>query len=235
MIRLRCVAIDDEPLALNVIAEYIERNPYLELVEKFTNSIKALEYLTANPIDLLFVDIQMPDMTGLQLLSKLEDKPMVVFTTAYDNYAVEGFRLDAVDYLLKPIDYPDFERSVDKALRWVASERVEATRDFLYLKSGHKIVRINFSDITYVQGMSEYIQIYTTTSKPTISLLSLKLLESKLPSENFMRVHKSYIVNLDRVMTIERNEIFYNDGKVIPISPQYREQFNEFIKRNFPL
>ncbi len=235
MIRLRCVAIDDEPLALNVIAEYIERNPYLELVEKFTNSIKALEYLTANSIDLLFVDIQMPDMTGLQLLSKLEDKPMVVFTTAYDNYAVEGFRLDAVDYLLKPIDYPDFERSVNKALRWVVSEKVEATRDFLYLKSGHKIVRINFSDIIYVQGMSEYIQIYTTTSKPTISLLSLKLLESKLPSENFMRVHKSYIVNLDRVMTIERNEIFYDDGKVIPISLQYREQFNEFIKRNFPL
>ncbi len=235
MIKLRCVAIDDEPLALNVIAEYIERNPNLELAEKFTNSVKALEYLKANPIDLLFVDIQMPDMMGLQLLSKLEDKPMVVFTTAYDNYAVEGFKLDAVDYLLKPIDYPDFEHSVDKALRWVASVRVEATRDFLYLKSGHKIVRINFADITYVQGMSEYIKIYTTTSKPTMSLLSLKLLESKLPSENFMRVHKSYIVNLDRVMTIERNEIFYDDGKVIPISPQYREQFNEFIKRNFPL
>ncbi len=241
---LRCIAIDDEPLALSIITGYIERDPRLQLVAKFTNSVAAAEYIERHDVELLFVDIEMPDMTGFQLIERLTNTPMVIFTTAYDSYAVEGFRVNAIDYLLKPIDLPDFERAVERALQRTAAERgervesgerVEANSDFLYIKSGHTILRINFSDIQYIQGMSEYIKIYTCNSKPVMTLLSLKVIESKLPSSHFMRVHKSYIVNLDCVNAICRNEIIYEDGKVIPISAQYRESFNEFIKRNFPL
>lgn len=233
---LKCVAIDDEPLALDIISGYIKKNPYLELLGCFTNGIKALEFINQNPIDLLFIDIQMPDLTGFQLIDKLKEKPLIIFTTAYGEYAIDGFKVDAIDYLLKPIDIPDFDKAVDKAKDWfVAKTKVRSNKDFLFIKSEYKVIRVNFSDIIYIQGMSEYVKIHTYNSRPIMSLLSLKQLEAQLPWERFMRVHKSYIVNLDRVNVVERGEIYYDDGTVIPISAQYKEKFNDFLTKNFLL
>lgn len=234
--KLKCIAIDDEPLALDIISGYIEKNPHLEFEGRFTNSMKALEFLEKNPMDLLFIDIQMPDLTGFQIIERLNIKPLIIFTTAYGEYAIDGFKVNAIDYLLKPIDYPDFEKAVDKALQWQSAKtNVRSNKKFLYIKSGYKIIRLNFDDITYIQGMSEYIKIHFSASKPIMSLLSLKILEGQLPPERFMRVHKSFIVNLDKVNIVERGEIYYDDGTVIPVSPQYKDKFSDFIEKNFLL
>ena len=238
MTNIRCLAIDDEPLALNVLENYIVQTPDLELVERFTNSVKALQFLNQNEVDLLFVDIQMPDLSGLDLIQNLKNKPVLIFTTAYSEYAVEGFKADAIDYLLKPIDYPDFEKAVNKAKDWIYTKRgnafnIQATKDFLFIKSEYKIIRINFDDIKYIQGMSEYVRIHLTHAKPIMSLISLKSLEAQLPESKFMRVHKSYIVNLQKINVIERNEIVYDDGTIIPVSAQYKAKFQEFIDKNF--
>jgi two-component system, LytTR family, response regulator LytT len=235
---IKCVAIDDEPLALKVIEDYIKQTPFLELSQKFTNSVKAFNYLSENDTDLIFVDIQMPDLSGLEIVTNLINKPVLIFTTAYSEYALEGFKADAIDYLLKPIDYPDFLKAVNKAKEWIYALRgkninIQANKEFLFIKSEHKVIRINFSEIRYIQGMSEYVRIYLTNSKPIMSLLSLKNLETQLPDNMFMRVHKSYIVNLQKINIIERNEIVYDDGTKIPISPQYKTKFQEYLDDNF--
>ena len=235
---MRCVIVDDEPLALSVIERYINQTPFLELVEKFTNPTKAFRFLSENEIDLLFVDIQMPDLNGFELVKQLEKKPILIFTTAYGEYAIEGFKADALDYLLKPIDFTEFTKAVNKAREWfeVRKEKdtkVEINKEFLFIKSEYKIIRINFKDITYIQGMSEYVKIHLSTGKPVMSLLSLKSLEAQLPASMFMRVHKSYIVNLQKINMIERNEIVYDDGTIIPVSQQYKTQFQGFLDKNF--
>jgi DNA-binding LytR/AlgR family response regulator len=234
--KLRCIAIDDEPLALDIIMEYIEKSPYLESLGRFTNGVKALEFLEENPVDLIFIDIQMPDLTGFQLIEKLKVKPLIIFTTAYGKYAVDGFKVDAIDYLLKPVDQPDFDKAVNKARDWFATKaNVKSNKNFLFIKSEYKIIRVNFSDISYIQGMGAYIKIHVANTKPILSLFSLKMIEAQLPVERFMRVHKSYIVNLDKVNVVERGEIYYDDGTIIPVSPQFKERFNEFLEKNFLL
>ena len=235
---IKCVIVDDEPLALSVLERYINQTPSLELVEKFTNPVKAFNYLNDNEINLLFVDIQMPDLTGFELVNNLRKKPVFIFTTAYSEYALDGFKADALDYLLKPIDMPEFTKAVNKAKEWleIKNEKnslVETTKDFLFIKSEYKIIRINFSEITYIQGMSEYVKIHLAVRKPIMSLLSLKSLEAQLPTELFMRVHKSFIVNLQKINMIERNEIIYDDGTIIPVSAQYKAIFQEFVDKNF--
>jgi DNA-binding LytR/AlgR family response regulator len=237
---IKCVIVDDEPLALNVLEGYIRQTPYLELVDKFTNPVKAFHFLTENQVDLLFIDIQMPDLSGLEINSSLEIKPLLIFTTAYSQYAVEGFKVNAVDYLLKPIDYPDFLKAANKAKEWINTRggeqlNVQSNKDFLFIKSEYKFIRINFSEIKYIQGMSEYVRIYLTSGKPIMSLLSLKSLEDQLPENMFMRVHKSFIVNLNKINIIERNEIVYDDGTIIPVSNQYKAKFQEFVDKNFML
>lgn len=235
---IKCVIVDDEPLALSVLERYINQTPFLELTEKFTNPVKAYKYLNDNEIDLLFVDIQMPDLTGFELVNNLKKKPVFIFTTAYGEYALEGFKADALDYLLKPIDLPEFSKAVNKAREWLEirnekNSQVEAGKDFLFIKSEYKIIRINFSEITYIQGMSEYVKIHLSNRKPIMSLISLKSLEAQLPPATFMRVHKSFIVNLQKVNMIERNEIVYDDGTIIPVSAQYKTVFQEFVDKNF--
>ncbi len=237
---IKCVIVDDEPLALSVLERYINQTPFLQLVEKFTNPVKAFKYLNDNEIDLLFVDIQMPDLSGFELVNNLKRKPVFIFTTAYSEFALEGFKADALDYLLKPIDIPEFTKAVNKAKEWLEirnekNSQVETTKDFLFIKSEYKIIRINFSEITYIQGMSEYVKIHLSSRKPIMSLISLKSLEAQLPASMFMRVHKSYIVNLQKVNMIERNEIVYDDGTIIPVSQQYKVQFQEFVDKNFML
>jgi len=232
------VAIDDEPLALRLIVEYIEKTPGLKLLDKFENPLEARGFLSDTSVDLIFIDIQMPDLTGIEFTRIMEKGPKVIFTTAFEKYALEGFRLDIVDYLLKPFSYDEFLKAVQKVTRLIklekgAPDRVEANEEFLFLKSDYKIKRINFNDILYIEGLKDYVKVYIqNTPKPVLSLSSLKLLETKLPETRFMRVHRSFIVNLQKIDTIERSRIVF--GKTyIPVGDQYKEKFQEYLNKNF--
>ena len=232
------IAIDDEPLALQLVTGYIEKTSGLKLVGKFDNPLDAMGFMIKESVDLIFVDIQMPDLSGIEFTRTLSKGPKVIFTTAYEKYALEGFRLDVVDYLLKPFSYEEFFKSVQKVqqiikLEQTALNQVEANSEFLFLKSEYRIKRINFNDIQYIEGLKDYVKVYIQNEpKPVLSLTSLKLLETKLPESKFMRVHRSFIVNLEKVDTIERSRIIF--GKVfIPISDQYKARFQEFLNKNF--
>ena len=236
--KIKTIAIDDEPLALKLVSEYIRKTPYLELVGAFDNPLDAIDFLSSQEAELIFVDIQMPDLTGIEFTRTLEGNHKIIFTTAYEKYALEGFKLNAVDYLLKPFSYEEFLKAAWKAhkmseLEANSTPTIEANNQFLFLKSEYKIRRINFNDILYIEGLKDYIKVYTTgEDKPLLSLNSIKSLESKLPEEKFMRVHRSYLVNLEKIETIERSRIIF--GKTyIPISDQYKEKFQEFLDKNF--
>jgi len=235
---LNCVIIDDEPLALDVIAGYIEQTPFLKLAGKFTHPVKAFTFLEEVRADLLFIDIQMPDLSGLDLVRKLDYRPVIIFTTAYDQYAFEGFKADAVDYLLKPVDYPDFLKAAEKARQWcIAKQKVvliNSDDEFLFIKSEHKIMRIRISSINFIEGMSEYVRIHRDNAKPVMSLISLRSLEDKLPASKFMRIHKSYIVSLEKIAEIESNQVHFTNGVTIPVGRLYREKLQEYIDKNFP-
>ena len=232
------IAIDDEPLALQLVSGYIEKTPGLKLAGSFDNPLEAIEFLNNETVDLIFVDIQMPDLSGLEFTRSLIKGPKVIFTTAYEKYALDGFKLDVVDYLLKPFSYEEFLKATQKAVRLISLEKkvpeqVEANNEFLFMKSDYKIKRINFNDILYIEGLKDYVKVFTQTSpKPVLSLITLKLLESKLPESRFMRVHRSFIVNLEKIDTVERSRIVF--GKTyIPVSEQYKEKFQEFLDKNF--
>ncbi len=232
------VAIDDEPLALQLIEGYIKKTTGLKLTAKFDNPLDAADFLRNNIIDIVFVDIQMPDLSGIELTRLLEKGPKVIFTTAYEKYALEGYKLEVVDYLLKPFSYEEFLSAVNKAIHLINLEKkapvkIDTNDEFLFLKSDYKIRRINFNDILYIEGLKDYVKVYTQNSpRPVLTLSTLKLLETKLPSERFMRVHRSFIVNLKKIDTIERSRIVY--GKTyIPVSDQYKDKFQEFLDKNF--
>jgi two-component system response regulator LytT len=235
---IKTIAIDDEPLALQLITGYISKTPFLELKGSFDNPLDAMDYLSREIIDLIFLDIQMPDLTGLEFIRTLKNKPKIIFATAYPNYALEGFKLEVIDYLLKPFNYEEFLISVRKVQNLIELERkamnkVESNEEFLFLKSEYKIRRINFNDIKYIEGLKDYVKVYTVNEdKPILSLSSLKILESKLPQDKFMRVHRSFIVNLEKIDTIDRSRIVF--GKTyIPVSNQYKEKFQKFLDKNF--
>lgn len=235
---LKTIAIDDEPLALRLVTDYIGKTPFLELTGAFDNPLEAMEFLSSTQIDLVFVDIQMPDLTGIEFVRSLEQAPKIIFTTAFEKYALEGFKLNAIDYLLKPFSYEEFLKAAGKARKQLGLESnsqlsIEANNQFLFLKSEYKIRRINFNDILYIEGLKDYIKVFTTSEdKPVLSLNSIKSLEQKLPEDRFMRVHRSFIVNLDRIETIERSRIIF--GKTyIPVSDQYKDKFQEFLDKNF--
>jgi len=235
---ITAIAIDDEPLALQLVTGYIGKTPGLKLLGKFDNPLDAGEFLVDNPVDLIFVDIQMPDLSGIEFTRLLDKGPKVIFTTAFEKYALEGYKLDIVDYLLKPFSYEEFLASVQKVRRLINLENksqisVEANSEFLFLKSEYKIKRINFNDILYIEGLKDYVKVYTLhVPKPILSLSSLKLLESKLPANKFMRIHRSFIVNLEKIDTIERNRIVFGK-EYIPVSDQYKAKFQEFLDKNF--
>jgi two-component system response regulator LytT len=232
------IAIDDEPLALQLVTGYIEKTPGLKLAGRFDNPLDAVEFIAREKVDLIFVDIQMPDLSGIEFTRSMVRGPKVIFTTAYEKYALEGFRLDVVDYLLKPFSYEEFFRAVQKVQNLIKLEgatlnQVEANAEFLFLKSDYKIKRINFNDILYIEGLKDYVKVFTANDpKPVLSLTSLKTLETKLPESKFMRVHRSFIVNLDKIATIERSRIIF--GKAyIPVSDQYKDKFQEYLNKNF--
>lgn len=236
---IRCIAIDDEPFALKQIETYIENTPFLEKIAAFESAYQAAEMLENNvQVDLMFVDINMPDLNGMDFVKMLSNPPKVIFTTAYSEYAVDGFKVEALDYLLKPISYPDFFKSAKKAKKWfetnqASSLHVKNDEQFLFIKSDYRIIRIDFNDINYIEAMSEYVKIHVAGSKPIMSLLSMKLLEEQLPSDMFMRIHRSYMVNLGKIKIIERNRIVF-DGKIyLPVSEQYKIKFQNWVDKNF--
>jgi len=235
---LKTIAIDDEPLALSLIKEYILKTPYLELAGTFDNPADAGNFLSNNKADLMFLDIQMPDLSGIDFIKTLPIPPKVIIATAFEKYALETFKINAVDYLLKPFDYAEFLAAVNKARKMLDLEsnalvKIDADQQFLFLKSEYRIKKISFHEILYLEGMKDYIKVYLeTTDKPVVSINTLKALEEKLPSTQFMRVHRSYIVNLQKIDTIERRRIVFGD-KHIPVSEPYLESFRGFIQKNF--
>jgi DNA-binding LytR/AlgR family response regulator len=237
--KITCIAIDDEPLAVKKISAYIQKTPFLELVAECRSAFEAMEIISNRTIQLLFIDINMPDLNGLEFVKSLTDKPYIVFTTAYSEFAVEGFQVDAADYLLKPITYSSFLKAANKVKNLIElttnseKETIRATASHLFVKSEYKLIRIELDDIRYIESQHEYIKIHLVNSNPVMTQLSLKAIEEQLPSGSFMRVHRSYIVNLAKVSVIERNRIVF-DGKVfIPVSDQYKEKFQEYIDGNF--
>jgi two-component system, LytTR family, response regulator len=238
---IRCIAVDDEPLALNILEDFISKVPFLTLVKKCRSGFEAIEVLQQESIDLIFLDIQMPHITGVQLLRSLKSRAMVIFTTAYDQFALEGYNLDVLDYLLKPIPFDRFMRAVNKAYETHELRKkvsipqpavpVENTLDYLFVKSDYRIVKVDLRDIRYVEGLKDYVKIYAG-DKPILTLQSLKALEEKLPSSQFMRVHRSYIVSLSKIEAIQKNRIYIHT-KIIPVGESYVEAFQAMInKRN---
>ena len=235
---IRCIAIDDEPLALKQIAGYIDKTPFLDLVGLCESAIQAIELMENAVIDLMFVDVNMPDLSGIEFVKTLENSPKIVFVTAYSEYALDGFRVDAIDYLLKPIGYGDFLRSANKVKAWFDAQyqkpaEIRSNKDFLFIKSEYKILRINLDDIKYVEAMSEYIRIHLINSKPVMTQLSMKSIEEQLPDDRFMRVHRSFIIHLSKISVIERNRIVFDGSTYIPISEQYKSRFQEYVDKNF--
>lgn len=246
---LNCIAVDDEPLALELTASYINQTPFLNLVGSFTSAIEALNFLHENPVDLLFLDINMPGLNGMELArivnaGKQERPRKIIFTTAYNQYALEGFQVNALDYLLKPYNYVDFLSAANKALEFyqlidkAVSEPSETppivsspNEDFLFVKVEYQYLKLALSDIRYIESLGDYIRIHlTSTEKPVMSLMTLKSLEEKLPANRFMRVHRSFIIALDKIDAVTKNSV--QIGKVlINVTEQYREPFNEYIKK----
>jgi DNA-binding LytR/AlgR family response regulator len=233
--RIKCLAIDDEPLALSKMANYIDRTPFLELTGACRSGYEAIDFLSKNKVDLMFVDINMPDINGLDFVKTLHGKPKIIFTTAFSEYALEGFKLDALDYLLKPIGYNDFLKSANKARSFFESVISETKKelisdDHIFIKSDSKISKVSLGDIIYIEGMREYVRIHLTSGRSLMPYISLHLLEEQLPSERFMRVHRSYIVNLRKITTIEHNRIIFDGKAIIPVSDQYKEFFHKYLR-----
>jgi two-component system LytT family response regulator len=237
---IKCLAIDDEPLALKQIGSYIEKTPFLETMSLCKSGFEAIEYLSNNEVDLLFVDINMPDLNGLDFVRALTQKPKIIFTTAYSEYAIEGFQVDALDYLLKPISYTVFLKAANKAKLWFDLNRkqvdvIQTTNDYIFVKSEYKLMRILLSEIKYIESSNEYIQIHLINDEPVTSLIRLKVIEEQLPKDKFLRVHRSFIVNLDRVKVIERNRIIFDHNIYVPVGDQYKETFQAFVDKTFLL
>jgi len=237
--RITCLAIDDEPLALKKVASYIERIPFLELVAECRSAFEAMEVMRSNKVQLLFVDINMPALSGMDFVKSLNVKPYIVFTTAYSEYAVEGFQVEAVDYLLKPITFVNLLKAANKVKAWVDLNAAsqpgsdDAKPDHLFVKSSYKLLRIELSAIKYLESQHEYVKIFLTNGKPVLTKMSLKAIEELLHSDQFMRVHRSYIVSMDKVVEIERSSIVFDSKVHVPVSKQYREKFQGvFTKGN---
>jgi len=237
--KIRCLAIDDEPLALQQIEKYIGKTPFLEPVAFCQSAMEAMEYLAKNEVDLMFVDINMPDINGMDFVKSLTVKPAIIFTTAYSEYALEGFQVDALDYILKPISYAVFLKSATKAktlfeLKSKQPETLQTNSEFLFVKSDYKIIRIALADIQYIESANEYIQIHLINdTQPITTLIRLKVMEEQLPKEKFMRIHRSFIVNLNHVNVIERNRIVFDKKTYIPIGDQYKDAFQSFVDKIF--
>lgn len=233
---ISCIIVEDEPLARNLLTDYVRKVPYLNLLNTFANPLEAIDFLRENPVDLLFLDIQMPEITGISLLKVLQKKPLVVLTTAYSDYALESYDFDVLDYLLKPITFERFLRAVEKANQRLATTPAaeknaqEAGHPFVFVKDGTKLVKIRLDEILYVEGLKDYVTIHTKQQK-VVTLQRLKNLEDQLPANKFIRIHHSFIIALDAIDAVHKGEVQIGNAS-LPISDSYKKSFKEFIEKN---
>lgn len=232
---LRCLIVDDEPLALDLMESYVRRTPFLQLAGRYGSAVEVLSVVKMSEIDLVFLDIQMPELNGLELSRMLDSRTKVIFTTAFEQYALDGFRADALDYLLKPFSYPEFLKAANKALQWCGrswkEEPEKKETASIFVKSDYKLIRIDLQKILYIEGLKDYVKIYLEgETQPIISLMSMKSLEELLPSADFIRVHRSFIVSLGKIKIVERNRIVFGK-EYIPVSDSYKDKFLEYLNK----
>jgi DNA-binding LytR/AlgR family response regulator len=236
------MAIDDEPLALQQLATYIGKVPYLQLAAQCQSAIEAKQFLEEESVDAIFCDINMPDLSGMDFVRQLAAPPFIVFTTAYSEYAVEGYKVNAVDYLLKPFGMNDFLRAALKVQEQYNLRHQETPQKqsspvqadgTIFVKTDYRVVRIAISDIRYIEGMSEYLKIHLDNQKPIITLLSMKKMEDYLPPTLFMRIHRSYIVNLQKIQEVNKNRVILDADTYLPIGDLYKDRFNEYLEQKF--
>ncbi len=237
--KIKCAIIDDEPLALDLLESYVKRTPFLSFSGRYSSAVHALQGLTVNPVDLIFVDIQMPELDGIEFSKMLVGHTRVIFTTAFSQYALEGYRVNALDYLLKPVSYLMFCEAANKALEWfkaveAAQDPVnvrEEDHDCIFVKSEYKLLRLYFNDILYVEGLKDYVKIHLESQKkPILSLMNMKTLEEHLPATLFRRIHRSFIVNMSKVNVLERGQIIFGD-KRISISDTYKKDIQDYLEK----
>lgn len=240
---LRCALVDDEPLALSLLESYVRKTDSLELCGSYSSAIQAMKSLPEHPVDLLFLDIQMPELNGLEFSRMVSDNTRIIFTTAFEQYAIDGYRVNALDYLLKPISYNDFIEAVNKALQWFELRKKAETPDsvqtslptdsnHIYVKSDYKIVQIELDKILYIEGLKDYIKIYTEDNpRPILSLTSMKTMEEKLPSNRFIRVHRSYIVQKQKIKIIDKGRIVFSK-EYIPVSDSYKQELQNYVNEH---
>lgn len=225
---LTCAIIDDEPLAVSLLESYVNKTPFLQLTGTYNSAVEALPALGREPVQLLFLDIQMPDLNGMELSRMLPADTRIVFTTAFEQYAVDSYRVNALDYLLKPISYPDFLQAASKALHSASAART-ATVESIFIKTEYKLIQVDLRKILYIEGLKDYVKIYLEEEpRPILSLMSMKAMEEMLPASRFIRVHRSFIVQPEKIRVIERNRIVFGK-EYIPISDNYKQKFMDFL------
>lgn len=240
---LRCALVDDEPLALSLLESYVRKTDSLELCGSYSSAIQAMKGLPEHPVDLLFLDIQMPELNGLEFSRMVSPNTRIIFTTAFEQYAIDGYRVNALDYLLKPISYSDFIEAVNKAIQWFEMRKkaelpdtgqvsIPTDSNHIYVKSDYKIVQIELDRILYIEGLKDYIKIYTEDNpRPILSLTSMKAMEEKLPSSRFIRVHRSYIVQKQKIKIIDKGRIVFGK-EYIPVSDSYKQELQNYVNEH---
>ncbi|WP_300724733.1 LytTR family DNA-binding domain-containing protein [uncultured Bacteroides sp.] len=240
---LRCAIVDDEPLALGLLESYVKKTPTLELRGRYSSAIEAMNQLPEEPVDLIFLDIQMPDLNGLEFSRMIPNDTRIVFTTAFDQYALDGYKVNALDYLLKPISYADFMQAVNKAMDWFelqqkaesgnhAEAPTSAEPDYIYVKSDYKLIQVDLNKILYIEGLKDYIKIHLEDeTRPVLSLVSMRTMEEKLPSSRFIRVHRSFIVQKQKIKVIDKGRIVFGK-EYIPVSDSYKQELQNYVNEH---
>ena len=238
---IKVLAIDDEPLALRQLTTYIKKVPFLELVGECKNALEAHKIMEDEVVDAIFCDINMPDLSGMDFVRQLAAPPLIVFTTAYSEYALEGYKVNAVDYLLKPFGMNDFLRAAMKVQEQYNLRHQNTQQESspvqddgtIFVKTDYRVVRLSINDIRYIEGMSEYLKIHVENQKPIITLLSMKKMEEYLPAQQFMRIHRSYIINLLKIQEVNKNRVILDADTYLPIGDLYKEQFNDYLTKKY--
>lgn len=243
--KLKCAIVDDEPLALGLLESYARKTPLLELYGCYSSAIEAMKHLQGTPVDLLFLDIQMPDLNGLEFSKMVDEQTRIVFTTAFDQYAIDGYRVNALDYLLKPISYADFMQAVNKAVQWFelkqkaddtpkkpTDSQTKPINEYIYVKSDYKLIQIELDKILYIEGLKDYIKIHTENDpRPILSLISMRAMEEKLPPDRFIRVHRSFIVQKQKIKVIDKGRIVFGKD-YIPVSDSYKQELQNYVNKH---
>ncbi|MGP1436189.1 MAG: LytR/AlgR family response regulator transcription factor [Phocaeicola sp.] len=234
---ITCAIVDDEPLAISLLENFVRRTPFLELKASYNDSVQAITELKAHPVNLLFLDIQMPDLDGMELSRMVPSETRIIFTTAFKEYAFDSYEVNALDFLLKPIRYNKFLASVEKAKNWfeMLSSQKQDLRESFYLRVDGELKRVDIANIIYVCGMKDYVMFYLKNEKrPLVTHLTMKAVEEMLPSNDFMRVHRSYIISLNKIRSVDRNNCIYIGDEVIHVTDAYKELFDQYLKKNLP-